>query len=115
MAQDKPVPASMLKDLITAKRPTTVEDEYGDLTVASETTVATFWGNVKEDKPSVALTTGKTRQSKIVTITARDRDVSDIDLHDELSFGNSEDVFIVRDFYESEWRWATTIVAEFTN
>ena len=75
MAQDKPIPASMLKDFITAKRPTTVEDEYGDLTATSETTIATFWGNIKENRPAVATTTGKTRQTRIITIIARERDV----------------------------------------
>lgn len=114
MAHDKPIPASMLKEYVTVSRPTTVEDEYGDLTVASETTFS-FWGDIKETKPSVTREQGKPRQTRVVEILARERDVESIDLKDELSFGNSDDTFIVIDFFQADWKWGTIIMAEYTD
>ena len=113
MARGNPLPASMLNDYITAKRPTLVEDEYGELTASSESTIATFWGMIEEQESTVDIAQGKTRQTKVIKITARERDVMDIDLEDELSFGNSEDTYIVKDFYESKWKYGRTIMAQY--
>ena len=113
MAQGRPLTASMLTNYATASRAVTTEDDYGDLNVTSIDTIATFWCDIKELKSDSILETGKKRITRVIEITARENDVLNIDLDDEITFGNSSDTYQVNDYYESDWRWGRTIIAEY--
>ena len=108
----KPLPGGMLDNYITAYRPTVTEDRYGELTQSGTTTIATFWGDIKEMKSKTNVEQGKKRETRIIEVTARRRDVQNVDLDDLLSFGNLDEDFQVNDIYESDWKYGVTIIAE---
>ena len=109
----KALSTGMLTNYAQARRAVTTEDEYGDLDVTSITDIATFWCDIRETKSFTIEETGKKRITREVEILARERDVVDIDIDDEITFGNSTDTYQVNDFYESDWKWGTTIIAEY--
>ena len=113
MARNNPVPASMLTEYIEATRPTVTEDRYGDLNQTATENIATFWGHVNELKSSTAVENGKKRTTRIVEITCREDDVENIDIDDVLSIEGSSDQYQVNDIYDSNWKWGTTIIAEY--
>ena len=104
------------QDYIVITRPTTTEDEYGDLVVSTETTVAEFWADVKEIKPTLQEQSGAILQTRRVEITADSRDTDAVDIGDIVTINNlSNNEFVVMNQHESDWRWHRTIIAQFTN
>lgn len=113
MPHGKPLPSAMLNDFITAVRPMVTEDAYGDLSSTENTDIATFWGDVNEDKSSTYIETGKIKSNHMVTITCRTRDIVGIEEDDHLTFGNSAFIWQVKEIYESDWKYGSTIIAEY--
>ena len=113
MEANKPLHPGMLTNFVTATRPVTTEDAYGELLVDSVETVATFWAYIKETRSLAEVEIGKKRITRRLEITARERDIEDIDLDDILTFGNSDDEYQVNDIFEADWRFGRTILAEY--
>ena len=104
------------KDYIEVKRPTVTEDEYGDLSVVEENVITTFWANVKEITPDLQTQSGAILQTRRLEITADSRDTDAVDIGDIITINNlSNNEFVIRNQFESDWRWMRTLVAEYTN
>ena len=113
MGPGKPIPASMLRDYVTCTRSTVAEDDFGDLTETASEEIAVFWAHIEELKSTQDLEQGKKRQTRQLMITAREKDVDQIQLDDEITFGNSPDIYQINDYYESDWRYGRTLIAEY--
>ena len=111
--QGKQLKASMLDNYITCTRSTVTEDDFGDLTETASEEIAVFWGHIEELKSKQDLEQGKKRLTRQIMITARERDTDLINLDDEITFGNSTDIYQINDYFESDWKAGRTIIAEF--
>ena len=93
-----------------------IEDDYGELTVTTEETISTFWGNVKELKSNLQTQAGAILQTRRLEITADSRDTEAVDIGDVVTINNLDNnQFVVMNQYESDWRWHRTLLVEFTN
>ena len=110
----RPLHRSMLENYVTATRPTTTENYYGDLDVTSNETIATFWAGIKENEPfKINVEEGNKRQTRTITLVCRSNDVLDVEIDDILTFGNSNDQWQVNEFHESKWKYGIEIHAEY--
>ena len=115
------------KDYIIAKRPSGAsnvgsdglpanEDEYGNISISEETTIATFWGDVKEVKPAIDSRAGAITQTRKLEITADSRDTEAVDIGDIVTINNlNNSEFVVQNIFQSDWRWMNTIIVEYTS
>ena len=114
MVQDRPIPASMLDEVLIAVRNATDEElRYGDLTTSSELLVATFYAHIKELRDKTKDSAGRKQNTKVVEITARAQDVEDLMIDDELRIQGVDIKYQVNSIYESDWKYGTTIVAQY--
>ena len=97
---------------ITAIYPITSEDEYGELTTVSTTTLS-FWGSVKELKSDVDVIAGKRRTNRILEIMCDTRDIETLSESYYITVDGSPDQFQVDDIYESKWKFVSTIIAKY--
>ena len=103
---------------ITATRPVTTEDEYGDLTTSSNAVVANFWAAIEEIEPlSTELTfdNGKPRLTRTIKLMVDSRDTEDVDLDDHLEIDSSDRVWQVSEIFETGWKYSNTIIAQIKN
>ena len=99
---------------ITAILPTTSEDEYGELTVVSTTSLE-FWASVKETKSEVDVIAGKRRTNRVLEITCDTRDIEDLNESYYLTVDGEADQFQVVDIYESKWKFVSTVIVKYKN
>ena len=113
---------------ITVRRPDNVdalgtgglptnEDEYGNLTVSSFNTVATFWADIEEIAPtSDDFGVGGTiRFNRRLRITADSRDTEALDLDDIVTYDDNDSEFFITSLSESDWKWQREIIIELSN
>ena len=97
---------------ITAIRPVTSEDEYGELTVVSTTSIK-FWGSVKELKSDVDVIAGKRRTNRILEIMCDTRDIKGLSESYYITVDGEPDQYQVDDVYESKWKFVSTIICKY--
>ena len=97
------------------------EDRYGDITPSvTEENIAEFWGDIEEMKPYVDdLNTFATdehlRYNRRLKITADSTDSENVDIGDIVQIDNRPEKWVVRSFYDSEWKWQRTIITEYSS
>ena len=97
---------------ITAILPVTSEDEYGELTVVSATTL-NFWAAVKELKSDVDVIAGKRRTNRILEITCDTRDIKNLSESYYITVDGEPDQYQVDDIYESKWKFISTVIVKY--
>ena len=113
MARTNVLNAGMLDNYIIVSRPVVTEDVTdGDLIPQSDTPITELWGHIKELKSSTDIFSGRKRSSRTVEITVRTRDAEQIDIDDNLTFGQITGAWQINDIWESDWRYGTTILAQ---
>ena len=93
-----------------------IEDDYGELNVSAFEDIVECWAAIKEVKSGLETQAGAILHNRRLEIVTDSRDATDVDLGDIVTINNLDnDEFVVTNKYQSEWRWRTTIIAEFTN
>ena len=100
-------------DCVIASLPTTSYDEDGKLVTTGSTTIE-FWAEVSDMKSKLLEGGGKRRDARLIKLTADSRDVEDITLDHTITIQGSDDVFQVADFYQSQFRFTTELVCQYT-
>ena len=97
---------------VTAIRPVTSEDEYGELSVVSTTSIS-FWAKVKELKSDVDVIAGKRRQNRVLEITCDTRDIEDLTESFYVTVDGQPDQYQIDDIYESKWKFVSTVIVKY--
>ena len=100
-------------DYIIASLPTTSYDSDGKLVTTGSTTIE-FWADVADMPSKLSEGGGKRRDARLIKLTADSRDVEDITLDHTITIQGSDDVFQVADFYDSNFRFTTELICQYT-
>ena len=100
-------------DYVIASLPTTSYDGDGKLVTTGSTTIE-FWADVADMKSSPRDGGGKRRDAKLIKLTADSRDVKDITIDYTVTIQGSDDVFQVVDSYDSNFRFTTELICQYT-
>ena len=104
-------------DTIGAGGLPTNEDDYGNLTVSSFDTIATFWADVEELAPNSDDfgVPGTIRFNRRLRLTTDTRDVASVDLDDILTIDEDTQEWAVTSIDQSRWKWMSEITVEYAN
>ena len=102
----------MLENFVTATRPVVEEDRYGNLNQTSVTTITTFWADIQELDSDTTLEQGKKRIATRLRLTCREDDIENVGLDDVLIIDGYSEQYQVNDYFDSEWKFGSTIIAE---